>query len=103
MQMTPSQQEEIQQMFVLRRRRQILLAVPLLPIAISVLVVRDHGDGAFFGVPSEIWGPVFLVFAIGALLFSLWNWRCPACEKYLGKAISPRFCPKCGVALQPER
>jgi len=103
MQMTPDQQEEIQQMFALRRRRQILLAVPLLPVFIGVLVVREGGNGAVLGVPAEVWGPAFLVLAIGALLFSLWNWRCPACEKYLGKGISPRFCPKCGVTLQADR
>ena len=103
MQMTPSQQEEIQQQFALRRRRQILLAIPLIPIFIAVLVIRDQADTAVFGVPSEVWGPAFLVLAVGALLFSLWNWRCPACAKYLGKAINPRFCVKCGVALQPDR
>ena len=100
---TQEQQEEIQALFALKRRRQILLAIPLIPVLIVVLVSRDFGDGVLFGIPSEVWGPVFLVLAIGALLFSLWNWRCPACEKYLGKAISPRFCPKCGVALQPDR
>src|SRR5262245_64179170 len=100
---TPSQQEEIQQLFALRRRRQILLAIPLIPIFIAVLVIRDQADTAVFGVPSVVWGPAFLALAVGALLFSLWNWRCPACEKYLGKSISPRFCPKCGVSLQPDR
>jgi hypothetical protein len=34
------------------------------------------------------------------LIFSFRNWRCPACDKYLGKAIGPRFYAKCGVALQ---
>jgi hypothetical protein len=99
---TPSQQEEYQRLFALRRRRQILLAVPLLPILICVMVVRDRGEGALFGVPAVAWGPAFLLSAIGAVLFSLWNWRCPACDKYLGKGMSPRFCPKCGVALQSD-
>ena len=100
---TQAQQEEIQALFAQKRRRQIFLAIPLVPIFIVVLVSRDLAGGVLFGVPSEVWGPAFLVLAIGALLFSLWNWRCPACEKYLGKAINPRFCVKCGVALQPDR
>jgi len=33
-------------------------------------------------------------------VFSLYNWRCPACNKYLGKQRSPKYCSKCGVALQ---
>jgi rubrerythrin len=45
-------------------------------------------------------GPVIVALVVGALVFSLKNWRCPACDKYLGKGISPSFCPKCGVALQ---
>jgi hypothetical protein len=103
MQMTPDQQEETQRLFATRRRRQILLAVPLLPVFIGVLVVRERADSTVLGVPAEVWGPAFLVLAIAALLFSLWNWRCPACEKYLGKGINPHFCPKCGVALQADR
>jgi len=100
---THAQQEEFQRQFGLRRRRQLLLAIPFIPILIGVLVIRESGNGAVFGVPAEVWGPAFFLFAIGALLFSLWNWRCPACQKYLGKGISPRFCPKCGVALQSDR
>ena len=46
----------------------------------------------------------FLIYFIAALqraiLFSLYNWRCPACSKYLGKQRSPKYCSKCGVALQ---
>jgi rRNA maturation endonuclease Nob1 len=33
------------------------------------------------------------------LIFSLFNWRCPSCNKYLGKAINAKFCAKCGVQL----
>ena len=99
---THSQLEEYRRLFALRRRRQILLAVPLLPVLIGVLAVRDRGDAVLFGIPAVIWGPAFLMLVIGALIFSLWNWRCPACNKYLGKGMSPRFCPKCGVALQSD-
>jgi hypothetical protein len=29
----------------------------------------------------------------------LWRWRCPKCNKYLGGAYNPKFCPACGVRL----
>lgn len=28
------------------------------------------------------------------------NWRCPGCQRYLGKNLNPRFCPGCGIPLQ---
>ena len=100
---THDQQNEFQRLFALRRRRQMILAVPLLAVFIAVMAVKDRPEGVILGLPANMVGPVFLALAVGALLFSLWNWRCPACAKYLGKSISPRFCPKCGVALQSER
>jgi hypothetical protein len=35
---------------------------------------------------------------ISVLVFSFLNWRCPS-NKYLGKAINPKFCSKCGAQL----
>ena len=32
--------------------------------------------------------------------FSFRNWRCPACNGYLGRSMSMNFCPKCGVELR---
>ena len=26
-------------------------------------------------------------------------WRCPACGRYLGRNLSPKLCPHCGVPL----
>jgi rubrerythrin len=54
------------------------------------------------GLPTEVLSGALLVFAIGAVLFSLKNWRCPGCERYLGRGISPRFCPRCGVGLSGD-
>ena len=100
-QFSASQQDEFRRLFAVRRRRQFLLAIPLLPVIIAVIVARE-GDSVLFGLPSDVWGPVFFVFVIGALAFSLWNWRCPACSKYLGKSVSPRYCPRCGVAFHSD-
>ena len=99
MEFTYGQREEFQRLFVLRRRRQLILAVILVPAIVVALVLRDRGDVALLGLPPSLWGPAFFVLFVSALLFSLWNWRCPDCDRYLGKSISPRYCPKCGVAL----
>lgn len=101
MEYTEGQKASFKQEFAARRRRQIMLAVPLVPIVVAVAVFADDRNrGAVFGMPASVVGPVFLALVAAAVLFSFRNWRCPACSKYLGKGMSPRFCPKCGVALQ---
>lgn len=36
----------------------------------------------------------------GAAIGSAINWRCPSCNRYLGKRFSPAFCSHCGVQLK---
>ena len=98
MQYTESQQAEFKQQFSTRRRNQIVLAVPL--IAVILLLALSEEKESILGVPFSIVGPAAIVLIIGAVVFSLYNWRCPACNRYLGRTISPRFCAKCGVELR---
>ena len=98
---TAQQQEEIKQSFADRRRRQYIVAAPFVILLIARLFVR-RGDLSAepFGVPVVYWVALVIAYVVGALVFSFRNWRCPACDKYLGKGIGPKFCPNCGVALQ---
>lgn len=64
-----------------------------------MLLVSSEGKDAVLGIPLAVVGPAAVVLILGGLGFSLYNWRCPACNKYLGKAMSPKFCAKCGVEL----
>ena len=101
MQYTEEQKASFKQVFAARRRRQIILAVPLVAIILGfALLADDRKGGMVLGIPVAVAGPPLLVLVGAAVVFSFWNWRCPACEKYLGKGLGPRFCPKCGVALQ---
>jgi hypothetical protein len=101
MEYTEQQKETFKQQFAERRKRQILLAVPLVAIFLAFLFLTDEKNRvALPGVPPAVVGPAIVLAVVGALVFSFRNWRCPACDKYLGKGISPRYCPKCGVALQ---
>jgi hypothetical protein len=98
MEYTDGQKASFKQEFAARRKRQLILAVPLLAVFIGFAVLADERNGGL--VPTAVVAPAFLLLVGGAFVFSFRNWRCPACDKYLGKGISPRFCPKCGVALQ---
>lgn len=98
---TEQQKTEFKEQFAARRRRQILLGVPLALFVVSLaLFGEDKANHTLMGLPSAVAGPLVLALVVGALVFSWRNWRCPACDRYLGKGVSPAFCPKCGVALQ---
>src|SRR5262245_60652108 len=81
-----------------RRRRQLVLGAALAVLALAA-VPTSRGGGPE-KAPGPEWVVAFVVFAVGALVFSLQNWRCPACRRYLGRTWNPRFCPHCGVALR---
>lgn len=102
MQYTEQQKDEFRQEFARRRKRQLMLAVPIIGLFVLKIFFRTGGKGGalYEFLNSEI--PIFILIAliIGALLFSLKNWRCPACNAYLGRDASPRFCPKCGVPFE---
>ena len=100
MEYTDGQKALFKTTFATRRRKQRLLAVPLIAIFIGFAVFRDRNQSELFGLSAAIWGPMFLLLVAGAVIFSFVNWKCPACNKYLGKNTNPIFCSKCGVELQ---
>jgi len=100
MQYTDRQQMEIRALFALRRRRQLLISLPLIALIVGFVFLEKGNTGTFLGIPATMVFPGFLAMVAGAFVFSLYNWRCPACNKYLGKQRSPKYCSKCGVALQ---
>jgi hypothetical protein len=95
---TEEQKAQFKQEFAVRRKRQMILAVPLV-VLVLLAILSDRGGGAIFGIPRQTIGMGFFIFVVGALMFSFRNWRCPACDRYLGKG-TPSYCPKCGVELQ---
>ncbi|HEX9780190.1 MAG TPA: hypothetical protein VGB20_03150 [bacterium] len=82
-----------------RRKRQLMLTVPFIAAMVLLFVAKDRVL-AIDGLSQEAFGGIMLVVVVGLLGFSFKNWRCPACNRYLGKAWNPRFCAGCGVPLQ---
>jgi hypothetical protein len=95
-----TQEIEIVRAFSRRRRNQLLLAGALAPIIFAAVLYQRHTAMTILGMPPRVGAPIFLALVVGGLSFSLWNWRCPACSRYLGRAINPRNCPSCGVRLR---
>ncbi|HEV7764479.1 MAG TPA: hypothetical protein VGQ76_05720 [Thermoanaerobaculia bacterium] len=92
-------ESDLRQDFARRRTRQWLLVIPMV-LAIIAIRAADTGEDFVYGLPSGVVIGIGFALLIGGIIFSLINWRCPACSKYLGKAINPTFCGKCGFKLK---
>lgn len=94
---TEDQRLEFREQFRARRKRQLMVAVPSILVAVAFAFLPRGASIA--GVSPDVIGAAVVAFVLGALIFSARNWRCPACNVYLGSSISQRFCRKCGVQL----
>ena len=84
-----------------RRRSTQLMATPFLILAIVVLVwAREHPLSRLGGIPASTVSGIAFAVVMAGVLFSFRNWRCPACNRYLGKAWNPNYCARCGVQLR---
>jgi hypothetical protein len=92
-------ESELRQDFARRRMRQWILVIPMV-LAIIAIRLADSAEETLYGMPPGVVIGVGFALIIGAIIFSLINWRCPACSKYLGKGINPTFCAKCGFKLK---
>ena len=86
--------------FKRRRKAQWLMTGPLILSILGLFWFQEHPRQ----LPSWLTGSglagTMVAVVICAVIFSLQNWRCPACHRYLGKVINPKFCSGCGAQLQ---
>ncbi len=83
---------------VIRSRQRIAVLVAFLSVVF--LAVISKYPGLIFEL-SKHWVIRLQVLIILLFVnFTAWNWRCPACRKYLGHDIGKKGCPKCGAQLQ---
>lgn len=83
-----------------RKFRQLLAAIPAIAAIVPLVMSEGAGPEGVWGLPIRVLLPVCCVVILAVVVFSLFNWRCPACKAYLGKRMSPRFCSHCGAQLQ---
>jgi hypothetical protein len=94
-QLTESQKLQVRQAFARRRRNQFIATAPALLAAVGLGVAGS----AAIPLAGTIQVAAVAVL-IGAVAYAFRNWRCPACDSYLGRTLNPRFCPKCGAELR---
>ena len=86
--------------FRTRRVRQFALIPPVLLSFLVLMWSSESEDATLAGVPRNYAMATAATVALSGVMFSLFNWRCPSCSGYLGKAINPSFCAKCGAPLK---
>jgi hypothetical protein len=101
---TEQQKLAFKEQFSVIKKRQYMGAAPIIATLIPALVgeVRNW-QGSIVGLPYSVFALAFPITVFSVLAFSFWNWRCPACNRYLGSGgglQGPTSCPNCGVALQ---
>lgn len=90
---------EVAREFARRTRRQWLLFGVGGPVVMGVIALRTAWERLPGAPPVALWVVLF-VGALGALMLAMrQNWRCPACERPLGRNGTVRHCPSCGVRL----
>jgi hypothetical protein len=101
---TEQQKVEFKEQFKVRRKRQYMSAALVIAVLIPAMMGEARGwQGSILGLPVSVYAFAFLITVLAVLAFSFRNWRCPACDRYLGQGgslMGPRCCPNCGVALR---
>jgi hypothetical protein len=92
---TAKQRAELEARFRQTKRYQVAAAVPV--AGALLLLVAAERYAADLGTGPVTLGAAFLVLVAAG--FSWWNWRCPACRRFLGTRLNPDRCPGCGLPL----
>ena len=99
---TPPSKSEVKRLYAIRRRRQRLAIGPLLAVLVMILIwLRVTGTEETDWLKPAIVRPAALLALLYMIGFSLFNWRCPRCNAYLG---APKFsykrCLNCDAELR---
>jgi hypothetical protein len=90
---------DIKRKFRLLQTRQIIAVTAALFLVLLAALLYKRPDllGAFSG--RTLFGMQVVTIA-SFVVYTAYNWRCPACDKHLGSDIHRTQCKKCGARLQ---
>ena len=92
-------EQRIMVSFAKRKKIQYILAIPAVLVVAALLIMRVNDSFTLGSLSRDTVSIAGLVIIVAILVISFINWRCPACNSYFGRDISPKHCPKCGVKL----
>jgi hypothetical protein len=89
---------KVREEFLAKRRRHTMMIVPFAILIVAAWLTR--GPDTVLGLEPR----TFMILAVAACAlagaWSFYDWRCPACNWFLGRKVNPGACPRCGVALR---
>ncbi len=91
--------DRIRKEFTARQSRQLIAVAITLFLVLFCGVVYKRPD--LFGEFSKgkLFGAQIACIAV-FIVYTSYNWRCPACSAHLGSNLFRRGCTKCGARLQ---
>lgn len=97
---SPVLEATVHEQFARRRLRQLFALVPVLAALAVVFWADRHPGQSLAGIDAATLPVAMFAVVAAVAVFSLVNWRCPACSASLGRGWNPRFCRSCGVSLR---
>ncbi|MCI0451348.1 MAG: hypothetical protein L0Z51_03025 [Candidatus Latescibacteria bacterium] len=101
MEYTDQQRAAFKDAYTKRFRKERAMLVLLFAVMVPFALTDD--DRTVFGLSETVLGPIAIAAMVGGVIFSFRNWRCPACNKGLGRAFNPKRCRWCGIELRGSR
>jgi hypothetical protein len=99
MEYSEQQLQEFKERYARRRRNHYLVSGAAVLVAIGFGLAAQSSRGHAIA-DHPVYLALLLAFVLVAVVFTLRNWRCPACGAMLGRAWRVNFCHSCGVALR---
>ena len=90
---------QIMQDFKVRKSRQIRAIAAALLLIIFLAVIYNR-PGPFGNISKNAIFSIQVMVIAAFIGFTSVNWRCPSCNKYLGRDINKLGCRKCGTRFQ---
>lgn len=94
-----SDNEQIIRNFRVRQTRQYLGIAVTLVLLVSLVLVYRRPD-IFGEISKRIILFAQMICIVAFVVFSSLNWRCPACNRYLGNDIARLSCRRCGARFK---
>ena len=95
--------ERILELYRKRRKIQISILVAMVVIIVFLIIMSSNPDLTIGELTQDNMGIIALFLVIGGFIFSFMNWRCPVCNKYLGRGIWQKKCGNCGTEFTEEK
>lgn len=91
--------QKIMREFTARRARQIIaVGAAVFSVLLLAVVYKRPDRFGDFSRDSLVLIQVLLIMAF--LVFTVFNWRCPSCKKYLGGDVNRGACKHCGTRFR---